>query len=129
MNDLPRIEVSFRNLPDESIQGISVSHITDDVLLCVRNTGESDAYDVHVLLQGGPETGGIMGLDLAPGAEVVYPLKRVLGNRLGQAQHKVGFNSGPESLDLIFGVLYRSGKGQHRTTSRFVLDGSRKEQR
>ena len=122
----PQIEVSFRNLPDESGEGISVLHITDGVLLCVKNTGESDAYDVDVVLQGGSETGGIMGVDLAPDAEVVYPLKRVLGSRLGQMRRKVGLNSGPELLELVFAVSYRSDKSQHRATSRFVLDGSRK---
>ena len=122
----PQIEVSFRNLPDESGEGISVSHITDDVLLCVKNTGESDAYAVQVLLEGGSETGGIMGVDLAPDAEVVYPLKRVLGSRLDQLRREVELKPAPESLELIFAVSYRSDKSQHRTTSRFVLDGSRK---
>ena len=125
-SSLPQIEVSFQNLPEESGEGISVLHITDAVLLCIRNTGESNAYDVQVLLQGGPETGGIRGVDLAPGAEVVYPLKRVLGSRLGQMRRQIGLNSDLESLELIFAVSYRSGKGQHHASSRFVLDGSTK---
>ena len=128
MTTLPDIEVSFRQLPDDAGDGITVSHITNDVLLCVRNIGGSNAYDVHVLLRDGPETGGIMGVDLAPGAQVDYPLRRILGKRLKQVRRKIGFASDPESLELIFAVSYRSDKGQHSTTSRFVLDGSRNAQ-
>ena len=129
MMSLPKIEVSFRHFPDEAADGIHVSHITDDVLLCVCNIGGSNAYDVHVLLRDGLEPGGIMGVDLAPGEEVSYPLKRILGNKLKQVRWKIGFasgseSSGSESLELIFSVSYRSDKGQHDTTSRFVLDGS-----
>ena len=121
---LPKIEVSFRHFPDEAADAIHVSHITDDVLFCVCNIGGSNAYDVHVLLRGGLEPGGIMSVDLAPGEEVSYPLKRILGSRLKQVRRKIGFTTGSESLELIFGVSYRSNKGQHVTNSRFVLDGS-----
>ena len=31
MMSLPKIEVSFRRFPDETADGIHVSHITDDV--------------------------------------------------------------------------------------------------
>ena len=124
MMSLPKIEVSFRHFPDEAADAIHVSHITDDVLFCVCNIGGSNAYDVHVLLRGGLEPGGIMSVDLAPGEEVSYPLKRILGSRLKQVRRKIGFTTGSESLELIFGVSYRSNKGQHVTNSRFVLDGS-----
>lgn len=123
---LPQIEVAFGNLPSAAADGIRVEHITDDVLLVARNIGKSNAYAVRVILQGGPELGGIVGANLKPDEVVSYPLKRVLGNRLKQTRRKIGFDSSPESLVLVFDVSYRSDVGQHGTTYRFVLDGSKK---
>ena len=122
---LPQIEVSFENLPDAAAEGIRVEHITDDVLLVVKNVGKSNAYDIHVVLQGTSEPGGIGGMNLRPGENTSYPLKRVVGNRL-KPRRRIGFASAPESLVLVFDVSYRSDAGQHRTTSRFVVDGSKR---
>lgn len=123
---LPQVQVSFENFPDTATDGIRVEHITDDVLLAAKNIGKSNAYDVRVVLQDESERGGIVGVDLKPGEVVSYPLKRVVGSRLKQTRRRIGFASTPESLVLVFDVSYRSNAGQHRTTSRFVLDGSKK---
>ena len=123
---LPQIEVSFENLPDTAVDGIRVDHITDGLLLAVKNVGKSNAYGVSVVLRDGSGLGGIAGIDLKPGESVSYPLKRVVGNPMKQIRRKIGFDAHPESLVLTFDVSYRSDKGQHKTYTRFVVDGSKK---